>query len=350
MNLRSIGELKELAGKKVFVRADFDVPLEESSRGEFKVAAGRRLESNLETLKYLVNARARVLVAGQVGRPEGKVDPAKSTKPMAEYYRIQFPKLIWAKDCVGPEVSALAGGMNDGDLILLENLRFHEGEEKNNRNFAQSLAGLASYYVNENFSNSHRDHASMTSLASLLPAFAGFNLIKEVKALSGVLENPTRPLMVVIGGAKVETKLPVVKNFLDKADRIFVGGLPGCHSEVLKKLGEKITFACGDPDISFNTAKAWGLELMGAKTIVWNGPMGDTSKGQLVGSELIARAVVEATQAGAKSVVGGGDTVDFLDSLGLSNDVSFISTGGGATLDFLAGIPLPALKTLIIPG
>ncbi len=348
MKLRSLEELKDIVGKKVFVRADLDAPLSEDPGGQFKVADDKRLKANLATLEYLVKAGARVVVAGQVGRPYGKVELSKSTKPMANFYAEYFPKLEWLGDCTGPEVVSKVGNLSAGKIVILENLRFHQGEEENDPIFAQDLAALADFYVNENFSNSHRNHASMVRLAELRPAFAGFNLIKEVTILSEVLENSAPPLMVVIGGSKVETKLPVIKNFLDKAERVFVGGLTGCQTEVLKDLGEKVCFACGDPDLSFATAKAWGLELLAAKTIIWNGPMGDTSGNQLVGSELIARAVVEATQAGAKSIVGGGDTEDFLSRLGLEKDISFISTGGGAMLDFLAGLDLPALRPLLV--
>ena len=170
---------------------------------------------------------------------------------------------------------------------------------------------------------------------------------KEVEVLSGVLESPGRPLYVIIGGAKVETKLPVIKSFLNIADRIYVGGKTGCFSGDLSKLGPKIVFSCGDPDLSFNTAKAWAMDILNARTIVWNGPLGNIGNNQILGTDLIAQAVVEATENGAKSIVGGGDTEAYLRSSGCDKGISFISTGGGAMLDFLAGSEMPALKPLV---
>lgn len=350
LKLRSLEEMPSLAGKKVFVRVDFDVPLKAES-GKWFVLDDRRLVSGLRTVSYLVERAAKVILAGHLDRPGGQADPAKSTQLLADFYASRFRQVLGVDDCLGPLVQEkLANELKSGGVLVLENLRFHKGEEENDPAFARSLADLADFYVSENFSDCHRNHASIVLLPKLLPAFAGFHLLEEVAILSKVLEKPARPLVIVIGGAKVETKMPVVRNFLDKAERIFVGGLPGCHKEFLEALGEKVVFACGDPDLSFNVAKTWALELLEAKTIVWNGPLGDTSNHQTLATELIAQAIVEATKKGATSIVGGGDTEAYLSSVGLDKEFSFISTGGGALLEFLAGRDLPGLSALAIPS
>lgn len=347
MKLRSIENLQEIAGKRVFVRADTDVPLL-SLAGQIVIADDRRLNSNLETLRFLLKNGARVVLGGQIDRPGGQVDPNKSLKPVFEFYAQSLPGVARASDCVGAEVERQVENLGPGELLILENLRFHKGEVQNDDAFAKDLARLADFYVNEDFANCHRRHASMTGLSKILPSFAGFHLLKEVAVLSGVLTQVGAPLVVIIGGEKIETKLPVIQNFLSRADLIFVGGLPGCQKASLEKLGAKVRFACGDPDLSFSLAKAWANDILRAKTIVWNGPLGDVSRSQFVGTEIVARAVAEATRGGAQSVVGGGDTEAYLKSVGLDREMSFISTGGGAMLDFLSGQTLPALEPLII--
>lgn len=346
MKLKSIEEAPLSAGQIVLVRGDLDVPILESEGG-WAVADDTRLLAMRETLDFLKSKGARILLAGHIDRPGGKPDLSKSTRVIPKYFSNIYPNTIFSPNCCGSHAEKEVKKLAPGQVLVLENLRFLPGEEGNDEYLAKSLANLAEVYVNENFSNSHRDHASMTTITKFLPAFAGFRLQKEVETLSSVLESPARPLYVIIGGAKVETKLLVIANFLNIADKIFVGGKTGCSGQELGKLGSKVTFSCGDPDLSFNTAKAWAVEILNARTIVWNGPLGDIGNNNVLGSDLIAQAVAEATQNGAKSIVGGGDTEAFLKSNGSEKFVSFISTGGGAMLDFLAGVPLPALKPLI---
>jgi len=347
MKLRSIEEIKNLNGKRVFVRADLDAPLVLQG-GNLVVADGNRLNSNLETLRFLVGSGARIILAGYLDRPEGIVEKSKSTKPIATYYQKFFPRVRHSSYCAGFKVENEVSKLEDGSILVLENLRFLKAEEDNDPGLAGLYAKLADCYVNEAFANCHRTEASLVSLPQILPAYAGFNLLKEVSFLTSVLVNPKKPMIIIIGGAKIETKLPVVEKFLSVADKILVGGAVGCHKEVLEKFSPKVFYACGDPDLGFKIAKEWALEILAAKTIVWNGPMGDIDKNQILGTELIAQAVGEATQKGALSVVGGGDTVKFLRSGGFDKGISFISTGGGAMLEFLAGKKLPALKPLMI--
>ena len=346
MKLKSIEKVKDLEGKTVFVRGDLDVPLVRTG-GIWVVDDDTRLKAIRETLDFLKSKKTRILLAGQIDRPGGKPDPNKSTKVIADYFKKHYPDTKFNRYCCGINVETEIKNLALGQILVLENLRFLPGEEQNDEDLARSLAQMADVYVNEDFSNSHRDHASMTKITKFLPSYAGLHLQKEVEALSSVLENPGRPLYMVIGGAKVETKLPVIKSFLNIADKIYVGGKIGCFSEELLKLGPKIVFSCGDPDLSFNTAKAWATEILSARTIVWNGPMGDISSNQVLGTDLITQAVVEATSSGAKSIVGGGDTESYLRTSGAEKGITFISTGGGAMLEFLAGKELPALTPLI---
>jgi len=347
MNLRTVKDIKDLEGKVVFVRGDLDVPIKLVD-GQWCVEDDYRLNAMYETIYFLRSAKARILLAGHIDRPGGRPDSTKSTKVIADYYKNQFPNTTFVPYCCGSEVEKEINKMVLGQILVLENLRFLPGEEENDEELARNLAELAKYYVNEDFSNCHREHASMTKITKFLPSFAGFHLQREVQMLNSVLENPARPLYVVIGGAKVETKLPLIKSFLNVADKIFVGGKTGCSSDELLRFGPKVVYSCGDPDLSFNTAKSWAVELLNARTIVWNGPLGDISNNQVLGTDLVSRSIVEATNSGAKSVVGGGDTEKYLRSSELVKDVTFISTGGGAMLEYLSGIKLPALEPLLI--
>ncbi len=345
MKLRSVGEIKDLKGKRIFLRAALDVPLNEVN-GRLAIADDTRLRSNLPTIKFLVEVGAQIVLAGYVGRPEGQIDPARSTRIIADYYRKIFPRVRHLSFCAGPEAEKAAARLAAGEILVLENLRFLHAEMSNDEGLAQSYARLADYYINEAFSNCHRVEASLVAITKFLPSWAGFNLQEEVDHLSGVLVKPARPLLLIIGGAKVEIKLPVIKNFIGQADEILVGGLVGCQAAALSKLGPKVKYYCGDPDLSFNKAKEWALKVLAAKTIVWNGPLGDVDKNRILGTEMIAQAVVEASQSGAKSVVGGGDTQRYLRQNGFDKGITFISTGGGALLEFLSGKKLPALEAL----
>lgn len=344
--MRSVEELKDLDGKRVFLRADLDVPLVESG-GVWSVSDPTRLKSFSKTLDFLVRNKARVVIGGHLDRPGGVPDPSKSSRPVADYLKSIYPAVTLSQYCVGPRVEAEISALASGQILVLENLRFLADEQKGSEDLARGYAALADYYVNDSFANSHRTDTSMVAVTKFLPSFAGFHLQDEVRELSLVLKTPARPLYVVIGGAKVETKVLAVKNFVNIADKILVGGLVGCHDE-LKNLGPKIEISCGDPDLSFNKAKEWATQILEAKMIVWNGPMGDISKNQLVGTDLIAMSIVEATKKGACSIVGGGDTEAYLRKNSLDTDISFISVGGGAMLEFLSGQPLPALVPLTV--
>lgn len=346
MKLRSIETTEISAGQRIFLRLDLDVPLIVQD-GIWKVADDNRLKSSFKTIKYLIEKKVKIIMSGYIGRPEGKVDPTKSTRAVADYFCNYFPGTLHVDFSFGGKVEEMVRALKPSQILILENLRFAKGEQENNQELASKYSSFADIYVNDAFANCHRAETSLVALPKLIPAYAGFHLQMEVETLTQVLESPQRPLFVIIGGAKIEDKLPAVKNLSDRADRIFVGGLTGCHSEILSKLGNKVSFDCGNPDLSFNKAKQWALEILKAKTIIWNGPLGDISHGHNVGTELIAQAVAEATHAGAYSLVGGGDTEAFLRSIGLDKGISFISSGGGAMLDFLSGQNLPALEPLI---
>lgn len=346
MKLRSVESAEIQPGQRVFLRLDLDVPLISRS-GILKVAGDNRLKSGFKTINYLVEKKARIIISGFIGRPEGQIDPSKSTQPIATYLNGYFPNTFHVDSSFGEKVEKAVEGLENGHILVLENLRFDPEEQENNQDLAQSYGSFSDLYVNDAFANCHRKEASLVAITKVLPCYAGFHLQAEIETLSKTLANPGHPFYIIIGGAKIEDKLPAVKNLLDKADKIFAGGLVGCQSKELLNLGEKVIFACGDPDLSFNTAKSWALEILKAKTIVWNGPLGDISHGQNVGTEIIAQVVVEATAQGAHSVVGGGDTEDFLRLRDLEKGISFISTGGGAMLDFLSGQTLPALEPLI---
>lgn len=346
-NLRSIEQVGDLENKNVFLRLDIDVPLA-MENGTLRVADDNRLHTSFKTIEYLVKKKAKIIVAGYIDRPEGKIDVAKSTKPVADYLNSFFPQTLHVDDSSGDTVQKAVSFLKKGQILVLENLRFKKEEMENGDDLAREYATFSDVYVNDAFANCHRKEASLVAITKFLPAYAGFHLQSEVQTLSNVLQNPKHPFFVIIGGVKIEDKLPAVKNFLGLADKILVGGQTGCHGEILSKLGNKVSFACGVPDLSFNQAKEWAVQILEAKTIVWNGPMGNISNGQRVGTELIAQAVVEATKKGALSIVGGGDTEAFLKDLRLNQEISFISTGGGAMLSFLSGQTLPALEPLII--
>lgn len=391
MNKLSIRELgkADLENKTVLVRVDFNVPLEEG-----KVSDDTRIVAALPTIKYLQENKAKVILVSHLGRPKGR-EEKYSLQRVADYMKNNLNiNLTFLHDSMGTEVNSAIKAAHPGDLILLENIRFYPEEEKNDRAFAEKLAGLADIYVNDAFGTAHRAHASTAGVAEFLPAYAGFLMEKEINFLSKAL-NPQKPFVAIIGGAKISSKIGVLKNLIEKTDALIIGGAmtytflkaqgqPTGKSlveddyldtarEIIEKakaincklvlaedhlVAESIDASTGEIvstipdnmiglDIGPKTIDKIKSALEGAKTIVWNGPMGVFEKKPFAhGTEVVARLLADATKNGAITIVGGGDSVAAIEQLGLSDSFSHISTGGGASLEFLEGIELPGIKVL----
>ena len=381
----------ELAGKKVFLRVDFNVPFDEN----LNIGDDTRIKAALPTINYIIEKGGIPIIASHLGRPKGKVDAQLSIEPVAHRLEMLLDREVrFARDCVGDEVKKLAAGLRPGDVLLLENLRFHIEETKNDENFARELASLADLYVNDAFGAAHRAHASVEGIAHNFenPA-AGFLMEKELQCLDRALRNPRRPLVAIIGGAKVSTKIAVIKNLLATVDRLVIGG--GMCFTFYKAKGYTIGKSLCEDDflheaeVALNDPKLYlpvdvlvatdaeagsptqtvaadaipddhvGVDIGAksvaniieyikeAKTIVWNGPMGIFEIAAFAkGTEFVAKAVATATKAGAVSIVGGGDTISALKKFNLTDAVSHASTGGGASLEYLEGKELPGVKIL----
>ncbi len=377
----------DLKGKRVFMRVDFNVPL---APGGQEITSDKRIKAALPTIKYALEQGAGLVLASHLGRPKGKVNPEMSLKPVAARLSELLGKPVkMAPDCVGPEVEAMLPA--PGEVLLLENLRYHAEEEKNAPEFAQQLAKLGDVYVNDAFGTAHRAHASTEGIINYLkPAAAGLLMEKELEYLFKCTQNPEHPCVGILGGAKVSDKIEVIENLLKFVDRLLIGGAMAytflkaqgkptgkslveedkvaLAKELLAKAGDKLMlpvdhvvaaeFAENAPnevvvdipegkmgmDIGPATAKAFGDVLKGAKTIIWNGPMGVFEKKPFdAGTVAVAKAVAES---GALSVVGGGDSEKAVKQAGLSDKISHISTGGGASLEFLSGLVLPGVAAL----
>lgn len=323
-----------VSGKRVLLRADLDVPIENGRVGE-----DYRLKALQPTLSYLREKEAKVLIAGHAGRPGGKFDPAFSLRPVAAYLG----------ELRGEKVSLLettaSARQFTGPLGMLENLRFWPGEEENDPAFAQELADLADLYVNESFAASHRAHASIVGVPQHLPAWAGLRLEREVAELGGVLKDPARPLVFVLGGAKTETKAPLVPAFARVADEVLLGGRL-MFDRSLEKI-DRVTFpidALETFDIGPESVKKFAAVIKGAGTVVWNGPLGKwEDRRYAAGTRALAE---ELAKTSAKTIVGGGDTIAALSAFGLLEKMGYVSLGGGAMLEFLAGKELPGLAAL----
>jgi phosphoglycerate kinase len=382
----------ELKGKRVFIRADFNVPLDEN----LMVTDDTRIRSTLPTINYAIDEGARVILSSHFGRPKGKNNPRLSLAPVAKrLQRLLNKEVIFGPDCVGSQVESLVSKMKEGDVILLENLRFHEEEEQNDEEFARALASLADVYVNDAFGTAHRAHASIVGVPKFLPAVAGFLLKKEIAYLKGAIENPIRPFVAILGGAKVSGKISVLENLFGKVDKVLIGGgvaytfIKAMGYEVgdslveedmldtaqrirrkLKGMGIKFylpvdcVIAQGtEPstetkivptleipkgwsalDIGPATVKLFSEAIQNAKTILWNGPMGVFEIDAFSrGTFAVAHAVADAY---AFTIVGGGDTDLAVHRAGVSDTISFISTGGGAALQLLEGKELPGIAVL----
>src|SRR3989344_4309214 len=351
-----IDQPKDISGKRVFVRGDIDAPLQfPISNSQFsKITDDTRLKDIWPTIEYLLKQNCQVVLAGHLGRPGGKVVPELSGRPVAEWFS---QKMSNEQSSMGNQlaisdekIGSFGGFRVSEDLAVLENLRFDSREEKNDEGFARELASLAEVYVNESFAESHREVASIVGVAKLLPHYGGFRLAKEVEVLSGILENPRRPLVVVIGGAKLETKLPVISKMAEVADFVIVGGkllseiIVGSPIMAMEKV-KLLRQTENGKDCTLESIDRCQTLLQTAGTIVWNGPVGRIEDiNYQVGTKRLAELIV-----GSKSykVIGGGDTVGFGDKLGLTDKFDWVSSGGGSMLRFLAGEELPGITALL---
>ena len=378
--------------KRVFVRADFNVPLD----GDCRITDDTRIQKTLPTIKYLLDHHAAVILASHLGRPKGEAVPKYSLKPVAE----RLSELLgipvkFAPDCVGAETKAMAEALQPGEVLLLENLRYHKEEEKNDPEFSRQLAELAEIGVNDAFGCCHRAHASVAGITAYLPMAAGFLLEKEIRFIGGAVDNPAHPFAAIIGGAKVSDKIEVISNLLPKVDLMIIGGgmantfLAAQRYGIGKSLVEadkidlaksliaqakeqgtklllpvdvmvaaafdndadhKVVDVADVPadwmilDVGTKTQELFATELAAMKLIVWNGPMGVFEmENYAKGTEAVAKAVAASD---AVSIVGGGDSVSAVNKTGLSDQISHISTGGGASLEYLEGKKLPGVESL----
>jgi phosphoglycerate kinase len=345
----------KINGKRVFLRLDLDVPLVDG-----KIDDDTRLISAIPTIEYLLKQNAKVIIAGHLGRPKG-IDKNLSLEPVADWFASKLKIGNWKL-----KITTLSGFMGweiGPNVFLLENLRFYEGEEKNDLEFSKKLASLAQVYVNDAFAMCHRSHASVVGITHFLPHFAGLHLEKEFTNLTQAIKNPKRPLVVIIGGKKIETKLPLVEKMHRIADYVLVGGKIADETRILVKvqhekiLGPKAVLLVADLtpdglDITEKDAENFLQVINLAKTVIWNGSMGVTSQKSKVksqksdtekGTRLIAQGIIKS---GAYAIAGGGDTVEYLNKLKIADKFSFVSTGGGAMLSLLSGEKLPGLVAL----
>ncbi len=383
----------EVTNKKVFVRVDFNVPQDELGR----ITDDTRIRAALPTINYLLKQNAKVILCSHLGRPKGVVNEKYSLKPVAERLsELMNMQVKMAEDVIGDSATSLIKDMKEGEIVLLENVRFHAEEEANDEEFAKALASLADVYVNDAFGAAHRAHASTAGIANYIPAVAGFLMDSEIIALSNAMENAENPLVVILGGAKVSDKINVISKLMSKATTLLIGGAMANtflaakgynvgfskyeedRLDVARELMEKaeqlnvnlvlpVDVSAGKEfspkakcknfavdkiasdyqamDIGKKTRKLFAKEIKNAKTIIWNGPMGVFEfKKFRKGTLAVAKAVAKS---GAVSVVGGGDSVAAIQELGFANKVTHLSTGGGATLKFLEGATMPGVAMLL---
>jgi phosphoglycerate kinase len=402
-------------GQRVLVRVDYNVPMEEKN-GKMVINDTTRIKETLPTLRLLICKGAKIILAAHLGRPKGKREPSMSLRPVAEKLSAMIGRPVaFADDCVGEPAEKAAAALKPGDILLLENVRYHNEEEANDPAFAEKLAHLAGLYVNDAFGTAHRAHASTEGAPRIIAqrggkCAAGLLMQRELKFLGQELENPARPFVVVLGGAKVSDKIKVIDRLIEKANTILIGGAMAYTFKLA--LGHKVGKSLSEPDkqdiarsamekaksrgvqfllpsdniigtpvdtgkvnkkgkpvmeiqnpransdrdipddaegldIGPDTARRYAEIVRGAKTIMWNGPMGMFEDARFAeGTNAIARAVAEATANGAKSIIGGGDSVKALNQAGLGDKVTFMSTGGGASLEFLEGTVLPGVAAL----
>ncbi len=389
MNKKTIEDI-DVRNKKVLVRCDFNVPQDEQGN----ITDNRRIVSALPTIKYLIEQEAKVILCSHLGRPKGEFKEKYSLKPVAdELSKLLGKEVKLAKDVIGEDAINLANNLQNGEVMLLENVRFHKEEEENNPEFAKKLASLAEIYVNDAFGTAHRAHASTAGVANYLPAVSGFLIKKELDFMGNALENPERPFVAILGGAKVSDKIGVIENLLDKVDTLIIGGAMAytflkaqggkignslCEEDKIdlaKSLIEKaknknvklmlpldnvsatstdenaeIRISTGIDDgfagfdIGPKTIENYEKEIEKAKTVIWNGPLGMFELDRFAkGTESIAKKLSEID---AITIIGGGDSAAAIEKAGLSDKMSHVSTGGGASLEFLEGKKLPGIECL----
>lgn len=392
LNKKTIEDI-DVKGKKVLARCDFNVPLKDG-----EITNDKRIVAALPTIKYLMEHGAKVILCSHLGRPKGEYKPEFSLAPVAkrlsEYLGVEV-KLAEDAEVVGANAKAMAAELKDGEVMLLENVRYRAEETKNEENFSKELASLADIFVNDAFGTAHRAHCSTTGVASYLPAVCGYLIQKEIKFMGGALANPKRPLVAILGGAKVSDKIGVIENLIDKCDTIIIGG--GMAYTFMKYLGHNIGTSLLEADwvekagemmkkaedkgvkflipvdnkvgkeydenteakvvssddipdgwmgldIGPKTQEVFADAIKGAGTVIWNGPMGVSEWDNFAaGTISVAKAVADS---GAISIIGGGDSVAAVTKLGFADKMSHISTGGGASLEFLEGKDLPGICAL----
>ncbi len=390
LNKKTVEDI-QVSGKRVLVRCDFNVPLKDGV-----ITSDKRIVSSLPTIKYLLDNNAKVILCSHLGRPKGEVVPEFSLAPVAARLSELLGKEVkMATDVVGESAKALAASLNDGDVMLLENVRYEKGETKDDPELSKAFASLADIFVNDAFGSAHRAHSSTTGVADYIPAVCGYLIQKEISFIGGALENPQRPFVAILGGAKVSDKIGVITNLLDKVDTLIVGG--GMAYTFMKYLGHNIGTSLLEADkvelagemmakakekgVNFlipvdnkvgkeydpNTEamvvdsddipEGWmGLDIgpksqeifanaiKGAGTVIWNGPMGVSEwENFAAGTVAVANAVAES---GAISIIGGGDSAAAVQKLGFADKMSHISTGGGASLEYMEGKELPGIAAL----
>lgn len=391
LNKKTVEDI-DVSGKRVLVRCDFNVPLDENRN----IADDKRIVESLPTIKYLLSNNAKVILTSHLGRPKGEFNMKYSLSPVAKRLsELLQTEVKMASDVIGESAKALTSVLKDGDAVLLENVRFHKEEEKNDPAFSKSLASMADIYVNDAFGTAHRAHASTAGVAAYIPAVCGYLIQKEISVMGKALADPKRPFAVILGGAKVSDKIGVINNLIDKCDTILIGGamaytfvkanggsigdslfeedkieLAGRLMEKAQKAGvsllipedniiadkfdvsanikvvdsDKIDAGWMGVDIGPKTVKKYSDIIKNAKTVIWNGPMGVFEMEPFAGgTKAIAEAVAES---GAVSIIGGGDSAAAVEKLGYADKMTHISTGGGASLEFLEGLPLPGITCL----
>lgn len=383
----------DVRSRRVLVRVDYNVPLD----AQGNVSDDKRITASLPTINYLLEQGARIILCSHLGRPKGEVKKEFSLAPVAKRLKELLPNvnIYFASDCIGEEAQQKAATLKDGEILLLENLRFHKEEEKNDPEFAKKLASLAEIYVSDAFGTVHRAHASTAGVAAYLPAVAGFLIGKELSIMGGALENPERPFVAILGGAKVADKIGVITNLLNKCDTLLIGG--GMAYTFFKAMGYEIGDSLLDAesidlakqlmenakqkgvklllpvdtvvakafaadaehmtvasnaipagwqglDIGEKTRELFAAEIKNAKTVIWNGPMGVFEFPEFAkGTEAVAKACAEC---GGTTIIGGGDSASAVKKLGYADKMTHISTGGGASLEFLEGKVLPGVAAL----
>ena len=393
MNKKTIKDI-DLKGKKVFVRCDFNVPLDENGN----ITDNRRIVAALPTIKYLLEQNCKIILASHLGRPKGEVNQKFSLKPVAnELSKLLGKEVKLAEDVVGPSAKELTSNVKEGEIVLLENVRFDAREEKNDESLSKEFASMAEIFVNDAFGTAHRAHSSTAGIAEFLPAVSGFLIEKELEFLGSALENPQRPFVAILGGVKVSDKIGVIEALLEKVDKLIIGG--GMAYTFFKSMGysvgksvceldkldlakelmekakqknvklvlpidnviakeiapdteNKVIDSDNIPDewegldIGPKTVELFKEELKDAKTIIWNGPVGFSEYEIFAnGTRSIAQALAEKEDA--VTIIGGGDSAAAIEKMGLSNKMTHISTGGGASLEFLEGKKLPGIECLL---